>query len=572
MNKPDSVQSLPVPPPRIGFTVFAATLSLNLLALALPLVVLQVFDRVIPFAATATLFYLFVGLCVVALLEFALKWARAVLLGGKAEQFEIKLSEKFVDATLNADPEEFRKTTPASHLDRLSAISQLRGHYGGQARALSIDLPFTVIFVAMIAMIGGWLVVVPLASLALLLLFKTALTRAQSKVFDRRKTLDSRRYSFLVEVLSQIRTLKANTMEPQMQRRYELLQEQTVDISHDVILFSGFSQTFGALFSQMAVAGMGLLGGYLVITSHIGIAELAACMLLNGRTVQPMLKALSLWAQSESLSMAKAKIAEACDAPQRPVMTTLQPDMQGQILFDDLGMKHHDREEYLFQGIHGEVQSGECLVLDGHSGSGKSTLMKLILAELSPSEGDILIDGEPADRFANLRGAGGIVYCDQNPVTFAGTVLENISSFGDGEVIERSLRLSEQLGLDKILHRLPMGYNTPIHESRALLNNQNFLQAVTIVRALALRPRVLLLNNVTVTMDDATRSKLADVLENLKGHTTIVISSTDGALTQLADTRIHLETSTEMLVREWDADTAEDSESAQQETVEKRAG
>lgn len=572
MNKVAQIASLPVPPPRIGFTIFAATLSLNLLALALPLVVLQVFDRVIPFAATATLFYLFVGLCVVALLEFALKWARAVLLGAKAEQFETKLCEKFVDATLNADPEEFRKTTPASHLDRLSAISQLRGHYGGQARALSIDLPFTVIFVAMIAMIGGWLVVVPLTSLALLLLFKTALTRAQSKVFDRRKTLDSRRYSFLVEVLSQIRTLKANTMEPQMQRRYELLQEQTVDISHDVILFSGFSQTFGALFSQMAVAGMGLLGGYLVITSHIGIAELAACMLLNGRTVQPMLKALSLWAQSESLSMAKAKISEACNAPQRPKVATPASGIKGSVQFNELGMKHPDRDEYLFRGVSGDVNSGECLVLEGHSGSGKSALMKLILAELSPTEGEILIDRQPAKQFAALRGLGGIVYCDQNPVTFAGTVLENISSFGDGELIERALKLSEQLGLDKILHRLPMGYNTPIHESKALLNNQNFLQAVTIVRALALRPRLLLLNNVTITMDDATKFKLADVLENLKGHTTIVISSMDDSLTRLADTQIHLETSKEMLVREWDEDTAEDSDIAYENAVEKRAG
>lgn len=572
MKSKASGQFLPVPPPRIGFTIFAASLSLNLLALALPLVVLQVFDRVIPFAATATLFYLFVGLCVVAVLEFALKWARAVLLGGKAEQFETKLCEKFVEATLNADPEEFRKTTPASHLDRLSAISQLRGHYGGQARALSIDLPFTAIFVAMIAMIGGWLVVVPLTSLVLLLLFKTALTRAQSKVFDKRKTLDSRRHSFLVEVLSQIRTLKANTMEAQMQRRYELLQEQTVDISHDVILFSGFSQTFGALFSQMAVAGMGLLGGYLVIAGHIGIAELAACMLLNGRTVQPMLKALSLWAQSESLSMARAKISEACGAPQRTVEQMQKSAIRGRIEFDELGMRHPDRDEYLFRSVNGEVTQGDCLVLDGHSGSGKSTVMKLLLAELSPTEGHLLIDGEPAAHFAASRGPGGIVYCGENPVTFAGTVLENISSFGDGELIERALKLSEQLGLDKILHRLPMGYNTPIHESKALLNNQNFLQAVTIVRALALRPRILLLNNVTITMDEATQVKLAAVLENLKGHTTIVISSTDGALTQLADTRIHLETSQEMLVREWDDDRADDIDGAVLGAARKRVG
>ncbi|MEO3416958.1 ABC transporter transmembrane domain-containing protein [Roseovarius sp. CAU 1744] len=552
--------------------MLAATLCLNLLALALPLFVLQVFDRVIPFAATETLFYLFVGLCVVALLEFALKWSRAVLLGNRAEKFETKLCEKFVDATLNADPEEFRKTTPASHLDRLGAISQLRGYYGGQARALSIDLPFTAIFVAMIAMIGGWLVMVPLTSLVLLLLFKMALTRAQSKVFDRRKTLDGRRYSFLVEVLSQIRTLKANTMEPQMQRRYELLQKQTADISQDVIVFSGFSQTFGALFSQLAVAGMGLMGGYLVIVNYIGIAELAACMLLNGRTVQPMLKALSLWAQSESLSMAREKIIAACNTPRRPDAPLVAARISGHIQFCDLSMKYPDRNGYVLRNLVGQVRPGECLVVDGHSGSGKSTLMKLLLAERSPTDGKVLIDGKPAAHFATLRGPQGIVYCDQNPVIFSGTVLENISSFGDGELIERSLQLSERLGLDKILHRLPMGYNTPLHESKALLNNQNFLQALTLVRALALRPRILLLNNVTATMDETTKSHLAGILAELKGSTTMVISSMDTLLTRLADVQLCLETGKEKMVREWHEDNAGDRASSLGTTWQKRAG
>lgn len=571
MTSKISDTSLPVPPPRVGFTILAATLCLNLLALALPLVVLQVFDRVIPFSATSTLFYLFIGLCVVAVLEFALKWSRAVLLGNKAEQFEENLCQKFVKATLNAAPDEFRKTTSAAHIDRLGAISQLRGHYGGQARILSIDLPFTAIFIAMIAMIGGWLVAIPLASMALLYFFKTALKRAQSKVFDKRKTLDGRRYSFLVEVLSQIRTVKANTMEPQMQRRYELLQKQTADISHDVILFSGFSQSFGALFSQVAVAGMGLLGGFLVISGKIGIAELAACMLLNGRTVQPMLKALSLWAQSESLEMAKAKVTEACGMEQRPVVTETRKDLRGHIEIRDLSIKYADRDEWLFRDVNGEVSAGECLLLKGNGGSGKSTLMKILMAERVHDKGTVLIDGAPPTAFLGTRGREGLVYCDQNPVYFAGSVLENMSSFGDGEVIDRALKLSEQMGLDKILHRLPMGYNTPVHESKALLNNQNFLQAMTLVRALALRPRVLLLNTVTAALDETTKVKLALILGNLKGETTLVLSSTDDSMIRLADKTIELESAKHAMARAWSEDLESDAQVTDEPLQEKRA-
>ena len=562
MKQVASTSSLPVNAPGIGFTTLAATLSLNLLALALPLVVLQVFDRVIPFEAFETLFFLFLGLCVVVVLEFILKWSRAILLGNQAEKFETQLYEHFMDTTLNADPEEFRQTTPATHLDRLGAISQMRAHYGGQARILAVDLPFTTIFIALIALIGGWLVVVPLVSILLLLLFKTALTKAQSNVFDKRKTLDSRRYSFLVEVLSQIRTLKANTMEPQMQRRYELLQKQTADISHSVILFSGFSQTFGALFSQMAVAGMGLFGGYLVVTQHIGIAELAACMLLNGRTVQPMLKALNIWAQSESLAMAKAKICEACAITQRRAAPAILEEFKGHVQFDELTVKSAERDDNLFEAVSGEVLPGECLEVSGDGGSGKSAFLKLFLAEVSPASGTLLIDGNEPDQITGARGSGGIVYCDHNPVIFSGTVLENISAFGDGEVIKGALTLSEMMGLEKILHRLPMGYNTSIQDSQALMSNQNFLQSVTLVRALALRPKILLLNSATTAIDDGTKLKFASVLSAAKGETTIVMAGADEPLGEIADTRVHLKTARSRLTQAWMEDMAEDQREA----------
>ncbi|SMC10687.1 Alpha-hemolysin translocation ATP-binding protein HlyB [Roseovarius aestuarii] len=562
MEPSASSVSLAVRPPRIGLTTLAATLSLNLLALALPLVVLQVFDRVIPFEAVETLSFLFMGLCVVVLLEFILKWCRSILQSEQAEQFEINLYQKFVDATLGADPEVFRQTTPAAHMERLSAIAQLRAHYGGQARLLLIDLPFTLIFVAMIGLIGGWLVIVPLASMALLLLFKTALTKAQSTVFSKRKKLDGRRYSFLVESLSQIRTLKANAMEPQMLRRYEMLQKQTADISHSVIQFSGLSQTFGALFSQLAVAGMGLLGCYLVITEHLGIAELAACMLLNGRTVQPMLKALNLWAQSESIAMAKAKIRDACEIPQRPAAPSLVEPLKGHIQLENLTLKRSDRDEYLFRNVSGQVKPGDCAVLQADNELAGTTFFKVLLAERQPSVGTVLIDGFQPGEVSNARGAGGIVYCEKNAVVFSGTVLENISAFGDGEVIKNALQLSELMGLDKILNRLPLGYNTPVHESRALMSNLNFLQSVNLVRALALRPSILLLNDVTATIDNTTKVRFETVLSEMKGSATIIISDGAGVASQLANTKIQLESTTSTTARAWAKDLADERTAA----------
>jgi ATP-binding cassette subfamily C protein LapB len=526
--------------PAIGWTVVSATLSLNLLAMAMPLVVLQIFDRVIPFQAFETLQFLFIGMCVVALLELSLKCARVLLLGAAGEQFETDLTERFIAQTLNAESAYYQKITPAAHLDRFSAISQLRSFYAGQGRILAIDLPFATVFIAMIGLIGGWLIIIPLLSIVILFLFKVILQHAQSVIFEKRKILDGRRYSFLFEVLSQVTSIKANTMEPQMLRRYELLQQQTVDISHSIIHFSGFSQSFGALFSQLAVAAMGLLGGFLIISQQIGIAELAACMLLNGRTVQPLLKALNLWVQTENLSASREKIQETLETPQRSDVPNLPSILRGYIRFESVSPKRSGQSRAPRVSVDTKIPAGQFVAIIGPDGAGRSEMLKLILAESRPQRGRVLIDGRPAKTYTNTRGVGGIAYVDQSPVVFSGSVLENISAFGDGDAIARALSLSHQLGVERIIHRLPLGYNTLLQDSAELTHNRSFMQGVSLVQALTLRPKILLLDHATAAMDKPTKGALLHILANLKGEMTLVFTSKDTALLSLADYTIDL--------------------------------
>lgn len=522
--------------------MIAATLSLNLLALALPLVMLQVFDRVIPHQSYETLTFLFIGLCVVAFLEFSLKWARIILLGTSGETFEVDVTSKFMDRTLNADPNAIQQETLAAHLDRYDAISKLRAFYGGQGRILAVDLPFTAVFIAMIGLIGGWLILVPLASIALLLGFRIFLKRAQTQIFNQRKSLDHRRHSFLFEVLSQVRTIKLYTMEAQMLRRYELLQEQSVNISHAMIHFSGFSQTFGALFSQAAVAAMGLFGGYLIVQEHIGIAELAACMLLNGRTVQPLLKALNLWVQSENLAASHEKVETACRIAQHAAGKSETTILNGRLKLEEVQLDTSGDKDAAAGLITAEFAQGQFVSVHGADGWRKTQLLKAILAEHDPVSGKLFIDGHLVGDLANVRGRGGIGYADQYGVPFSGSVLDNLSAFGDGDAINRALMLSQDLGIEEIIHRLPLGYNTLLQNSSELSNNPTVIQRICIARALVLEPKVLLLNNVSSSLDETSRQALASVLETLKGTTTVVYAGGDPALLALMDSQIDLST------------------------------
>ncbi|WP_300034676.1 ABC transporter transmembrane domain-containing protein [uncultured Roseobacter sp.] len=550
-----------VRPPRLGAPVIVTSLCVNLLALALPLVVLQVFDRVIPFESYSTLSLLFIGLCIVAVLDFALKWARLILLGHEGEKFELDLGERFLDRSLNADPSAYDKSSTGDHLERLNALAQLRDYYCGQGRLSAIDLPFSGIFIVMIALIGGWLVLVPLTGLALLYAFKFVLQRAQAPVFEKRKSLDGRRYSFLIECLSQIMTVKADTMEPQLLRRYEVLQNQSVDISEKLIRLSGLSQSFGALFSQAAVAATGLFGAYLVINGQIGVAELAACMLLNGRTVQPLLKMLSHWAQSESVEAALARVNETGNLPQRTKRARPDGPLKGHLVFDTVSARPNADGKRPFSDVNLDAQPGGIISVLGSAGTARETFMRMILSEEMPESGHISLDGRPVEEFSEARGHGGIVFLDQNPVMFSGTLLENISCFGEGEAIARSLEYSALLGLEKTVHRMPMGYNTVIGPVGEIASSLALMQTVALVRALSLEPAVLLMNDATSAMDDRAVRRLVDCLQSLRGKTTIVLSSGQAMLNDIADQSILLADTRDQDFSLWDEDAELDSSS-----------
>ncbi|WP_298836773.1 ABC transporter transmembrane domain-containing protein [uncultured Roseobacter sp.] len=549
-------------PPRFGVSVIVSSLCINLLALALPLVVLQVFDRVIPFEAYETLTLLFMGLCVVAVLDFALKWARLVLLGHEGEKFELDLGDRFIKRSLDAEPSAYDQTSTGDHFERLNALAQLRDYYCGQGRLSAIDLPFSAIFVLMIALIGGWLVLVPLAGIAMLYLFKAVLQRAQAPVFGKRKTLDGRRYSFLIECLSQILTVKADTMEPQLLRRYEVLQNQSVDISERLIRLSGLSQSFGALFSQASVAAMGLFGAFLVIQGQIGIAELAACMLLNGRTVQPLLKMLSHWAQSESVESALSRIEEIGNLPQRSTEATESPPLVGHLDFDHVTAFPGSDQKRAFSDITFDLSAGGILSIVGDEGAARDAFMRMILGEETPEEGRILIDGQPVRSFREARGPGGIAYLDQNPVVFSGTLLENISCFGEGDAIARSLEYSKQLGLEKTVHRMPMGYSTALGQTGEIVSSMALMQTIALVRALTLQPAILLINDATSAMDDGAVARVATCLEALRGQTTLVLASEHEQLTALAQQTVLLAGRKEQEFSLWDEDAEADAASA----------
>ncbi|WP_122075936.1 ABC transporter transmembrane domain-containing protein [Pseudophaeobacter sp. EL27] len=548
----------------VKLPLLAASLSLNVVALVIPISILLIFDRVIPFQSVETLRMLTVLLLVSAGIELVLRWSRLTLLNGAAEKAAVSNYRRFASRILHANTQAFSRDSASVYIDRFSAISQLRDHHAGQNHALLIDLPFTLVFAVMVALIGGWLVLVPITGLVAVLVFSLLMKRAQWALFDTRKSLDSRRYAFLSEVLSSNETVKANRMERQMQRRFELLEDQTVDLSHRLIRFSGLAQNFGAVFGQVSVAAMGLLGAFLVIRQQIGIAEMAACMLLNGRIVQPLTKLMTLWVQSESVALSWRKLREIDALDIDPVSTKCAGLIEGKITLRDLRLQggSGDAER---SGISSLILApGQIGLVSSNAIWQIQALYDAVTGHCSPAAGEVLIDGVSAQSLVSRRGQDAIVMLESDPAILSGTLLENLSAFGDETHISRAKEFAAKLGLEKRIHRLPMGYNTKLGSGSAFENDPVNRQLIALVRVLALRPRILLLNEPTAVLDTTEREDLAECLASLSPKPTILMNSPDPRMKGLADVECKLTCLVGDEVADWDADAHAEQTAAEQ--------
>lgn len=520
--------------------IWAASVSLNILSLVMPLSILLIFDRVIPFQSMETLRMLTLALLITAAAELLLRWCRSVLLTTTAEDAAVSNYRHFMTAVLHANSPAFAQDTSSVHFARYLAIGHLRDHCAGQNQTLAIDLPFAAVFALMIGLIGGWLILVPLAAFCGVMIFALCMKRVQWSLFNQRKVLDSRRYAFLSGLLANMTTVKSNRMEPQMTRRFEMLEDQTVEVSRQLIQFSGFAQSFGAVLSQFLVAAMGLFGAYLVILNHIGIAELAACMLLNGRIIQPLTKFVTLRVQSENVAASKAKLHETLSIRQNRIPACAPPQLIGTLEATDFALTRARNSDQMFSPVTFAADPMSGILIEADESWMVDALFDAITGQRDPDNGTLTMDGFAATERVFQRGHNGIVALESTPAVFSGTLLENLSAFGDDDMVQRAKDFAASLGLEKRIHRLPMGYHTQLNSGVGFEKDPVNRQLIALARALALQPRVLLMNEPTAILDTPERQALAQCLLALSPKPTLVLASPDPRMRKLVSRSVRL--------------------------------
>lgn len=529
--------------------LYVGSLVINVLALALPLALLQIYDRIIPNEALDTLSILMGGLVIALLIDGVFKAARAHLVAWHAARMEHKLNVAAVDCILQTPASALEKQEAGSVMDQINAVQTLREFEGGQSRLLILDLPFVLMFLGLVWVIGGPIVIVPIVMFALLAVATLITGKAQRAVLQDRAQLDDRRYSFVIETLTGIHSIKAMSMEPQMQRRYDRLLTSAAEVSYRTISLGGVAQAFGNSFSSLTMVAVVSTGAWFVIDGSLSIGSVAACTLLSGRTVQPLLRGLQLWSQIQNITLASDRLRKVFDLPQRADLEASEvPEIAGIIEFVGVTHQYEDSHRPVLDDFTLKLEAGSMIAITGREGCGKSSMMEMITGDMAPSQGDVMIDGIQTSGPHRAGLAQHIAYIPPDPVVFRGSIIENLAMFRTGDAIDDARAAARLIGLETEINKLPNGYDTRLNETISEELSKGFLQLIVIARAIAAQPKIILFDEANNNLDNKSDQKVVDALKSLKGGPTIIAVTHRPSLMRIADSQFEL---FEGKLREW---------------------
>ncbi|WP_058049897.1 type I secretion system permease/ATPase [Janthinobacterium sp. Ant5-2-1] len=508
------------------------TLVLNVIGALVPFYAMAVYDRVIPNNATSSLWVLTIAVVVLTGFELALRLLRGELVETASRRMDVALSSNIFAQCLRLRAAS-RPASGGTLANTVRDFESVREFFASTTLTTLGDLPFLLLFLLVIALVGGWLVLVPLAVIPILLLVAFASRAALARHVAASMQESAQRTAHLFETMNGLDTIKALGAEAWSRRKWESL---TVAIAansvetREIVSRVNYINTAVLALSGVAVVATGaLLMGEHLLT----LGQIIAVSMLTGRALAPVSQIAGLIMRWEQTKLSYHALNKIMEAPTDDDAASLQaPPLSGRIEFREVGFAYPNSPP-LLDKLNLHIRPGERVGVIGKLGSGKSTLLRLLLNQYGPQSGSVLFDDLASTQLEPLSLRRQIGYVPQDVTLFHGTLRENIE-LGRSQPDDASLLDAIRLAcLDDIITQLPNGVATEVGERGERLSGGQ-RQAVAMARALLAKPSMLLLDEPSSMFDPATEQRLISRLRTLK-DTTIVLVTHRMAMLALVD-------------------------------------
>ena len=514
------------------YQVILATFIINFLALVSSLYVMNVYDRVIPNQAYETLWVLSIGVFLAIAFEFAAKMIRGHLTdiaGKKADLIISSALFRRVLALRLAD----RPASSGSYANNLREFEAVREFMTSASLLTLVDLPFLLLFVTVIAIIGGKLALIPLTIIPIVIIVGFLVQRPLSRHINESMKESSQRSGLAVEAIEGIETLKTNNATSWAQQRWDEYTAKTSAASIKVKDTSNFMINFTIGMQQLNTVGLVLLGTYLIHAENpaerITMGALIAAVILSGRALSPLSQIAGL---ATRFQQAKLALEGVNNIVQRPIerdperkYITLDR-VEGGIAFDNVSFQYQEETGAAVSDLKLNIRPGEKVGVLGRIGSGKSTMLKLASGLYDAAKGNITLDGVDMRQLDPNFLRSEVVLLSQQPRLFLGTLRENmdLARFDGYSTDQELLAALKRFGLDRIIRNHPRGLDMPLGEDGLGLSGGQ-KQIIALARMTLRHPKVVLLDEPTTGLDQATeRMALNAVAQWSKDKTMVVVT------------------------------------------------
>ena len=496
--------------------VLLAAVLINVFALTSPLFIMTVYDRVVPNDAMETLTVLAIGAAVVFSFEFLVRGLRGYFIDVAGRRADVALAGYTFDHLLDVQMAARPKSSGA-FANTMRDFDSLRDFFTSASLAAIVDLPFILLFIAVIWGIGGSIALIPAVAVPAVLfvglIVQAPLTRVVQEAVAEAEA--EAKHGVLFETLGGLETIKSTGGDARMRQRWETFVGLAAQSGLKARMLSTLALNITAFAQQFAAVAIVVYGVILIGRGDLSMGGLIACVILNGRAVAALAQVAGLLVRLHHAKASYRSLNGILSLPiERPAGRTFlhRPRLQGRIEFRGVDFRYPDQSFPALRDVSFVIEPGEKAAIIGRVGSGKTTVAKMVLGLYVPDDGTVLLDGTEIRQIDPVDLRSNIGVAPQDVILFGGTVRENIAFGRPHAPDDRVLEAARIAGVEDFVAAHPLGYDMPVGErGEGLSGGQR--QAIAVARALLGDPPILLLDEPTNHMDHGSETQLRTNLE-----------------------------------------------------------
>jgi len=524
--------------------LLAVTFISNLFALAVPVYVMNVYDKVIGTRSTETLAYFFAGIGIIIFADLVLRGIRTRAMAYLGARFDLILGAAAFQQLLHLPITMIERAPMGSQITRLKQFEGIRDVFTGSMAAAVLDLPFVIVFIGAIIVIGGKLAFVPVSLIAVFAIIAAVsipMTRYNVRMTGAAR---SKLQNFLIEAVSKQRTINRSAAQDVFAGRFRKLARETTGWHFRAQQTTNMIQTVSqALVTIAGVATIGL-GAVFVMAGDLSMGALIAVMAFVWRVLAPI---QSIFLSVNRLGQVIQSLMQVNRLMQmKPERTAGQVPsfyraFEGAIVLNRVGFRYSPRAEPALVGLNLDIPAGQIVAVTGPSGNGSSTLLKVIAGLYAPQAGAVQIDGLDIRQLDSAEMRNAIGFVTQRATFFYGTVEQNLRLANPTATRLEIEQAAADAGLEDFSDILPDGLETRLNNEFQRRMPEGFKQRLMLARAYIKNPRIYLLDEPASGLDDAGDAALRKKLTSLRGHATVVMVTQRPSHMRLADRVVYLD-------------------------------